>query len=69
MQKIIPCLWFDSETEEAANFYVSVFKNSKITSKIPYLVETPSDKPIGSTIYLRVTGKISPEDIKLVNYP
>ena len=30
MQKITPCLWFDSEGEEAANFYVSVFKNSKI---------------------------------------
>jgi predicted 3-demethylubiquinone-9 3-methyltransferase (glyoxalase superfamily) len=29
-QKITPCLWFDTEAEEAANFYVSVFKNSKI---------------------------------------
>ena len=31
-QKIAPCLWFDSEAEEAAKFYVSVFKNSKITT-------------------------------------
>jgi predicted 3-demethylubiquinone-9 3-methyltransferase (glyoxalase superfamily) len=31
-QKIIPCLWFDSQAEEAANFYVSIFKNSKIES-------------------------------------
>ncbi len=30
MQKISPCLWFDDEAEEAANFYVSVFKGSKI---------------------------------------
>lgn len=30
MQKITPCLWFDTQAEEAANFYVSVFKNSKI---------------------------------------
>ncbi|MGO4690671.1 VOC family protein [Glaciibacter sp. 2TAF33] len=30
MQKITPCLWFDSQAEEAAKFYVSVFKNSKI---------------------------------------
>lgn len=29
-QKIAPCLWFDTEAVEAANFYVSVFKNSKI---------------------------------------
>ena len=31
-QKITPCLWFDTEAEEAANFYVSIFKNSKIRS-------------------------------------
>jgi predicted 3-demethylubiquinone-9 3-methyltransferase (glyoxalase superfamily) len=30
MQKINPCLWFDHQAEEAANFYTSLFKNSKI---------------------------------------
>ena len=30
MQKITPCLWFDDQAEEAANFYVSIFKDSKI---------------------------------------
>jgi predicted 3-demethylubiquinone-9 3-methyltransferase (glyoxalase superfamily) len=30
MQKIVPNLWFDNQAEEAANFYASVFKNSKI---------------------------------------
>jgi predicted 3-demethylubiquinone-9 3-methyltransferase (glyoxalase superfamily) len=30
MQKITPCLWFDSNAEEAVNFYTSIFKNSKI---------------------------------------
>ncbi len=30
MQKIIPCLWFDDKAEEAARFYISIFKNSKI---------------------------------------
>jgi predicted 3-demethylubiquinone-9 3-methyltransferase (glyoxalase superfamily) len=29
-QKISPCLWFDSEAEQAANFYVSVFGNSRV---------------------------------------
>ena len=29
-QKITPCLWFDSKAEEAARFYVSVFKNARI---------------------------------------
>ncbi len=31
IQKIVPCLWFDDRAEEAATFYVSVFRNSKIT--------------------------------------
>ena len=30
MQKITPFLWFDDEAEEAAKFYTSIFKNSKI---------------------------------------
>jgi len=30
MAKTTPCLWFDTQGEEAANFYVSVFENSKI---------------------------------------
>lgn len=30
MQKITPFLWFDSNAEEAANFYISIFKNSKM---------------------------------------
>jgi predicted 3-demethylubiquinone-9 3-methyltransferase (glyoxalase superfamily) len=30
MKKINPFLWFDSEAEEAAKFYVGIFKNSKI---------------------------------------
>lgn len=30
--RIIPCLWFNTEAEDAANFYVSVFNNAKITN-------------------------------------
>jgi predicted 3-demethylubiquinone-9 3-methyltransferase (glyoxalase superfamily) len=30
MQRITPCLWFDDKAEEAAKFYASIFKNSKI---------------------------------------
>lgn len=36
MQKITPCLWFDTAGEEAANFYVSVFKNSRILNVSRY---------------------------------
>ena len=31
LQKITPCLWFDSEAEEAARFYTEIFPNSRIT--------------------------------------
>ena len=36
LQKITPCLWFDKEAEEAAKFYTSIFKNSKIGSVSRY---------------------------------
>jgi len=32
MQKIMPFLWYDGKAEEAANFYVAIFKNSRIVS-------------------------------------
>ncbi len=32
MQKITPFLWFDGKAEEATNFYVSIFKNSRVVS-------------------------------------
>jgi predicted 3-demethylubiquinone-9 3-methyltransferase (glyoxalase superfamily) len=35
-QKIVPCLWFDSQVEEAANFYVSAFNNSKVGNTTRY---------------------------------
>jgi predicted 3-demethylubiquinone-9 3-methyltransferase (glyoxalase superfamily) len=31
VQPIVPCLWFDSEAEDAANYYCGIFKNSRIT--------------------------------------
>jgi len=36
MQKIVPNLWFDTEAEEAANFYVSVFEDSRILKVTHY---------------------------------
>lgn len=36
MEKITPCLWFDDNAEEAAKFYTSVFKNSKIGKILRY---------------------------------
>ena len=42
MQKITPFLWFDNQAEEAAKFYVSVFKNSKVKTMTHYTGEEPS---------------------------
>ena len=36
MQAIAPCLWFDTQAEEAAKFYCSIFPNSKITTIAKY---------------------------------
>jgi predicted 3-demethylubiquinone-9 3-methyltransferase (glyoxalase superfamily) len=36
MKKINPFLWFDSEAEQAAKFYVGIFKNSKIAKIARY---------------------------------
>lgn len=44
MQKITTFLWFDKNAEDAAKFYVSLFKNSKINSISHYLADNPSGK-------------------------
>jgi predicted 3-demethylubiquinone-9 3-methyltransferase (glyoxalase superfamily) len=51
MQKIGPCLWFDGQAEEAASFYVSVFKNSRIIGTTHYLEGMP--RPAGSVLTVR----------------
>ena len=44
MQKITPFLWFDNQAEEATNFYVSIFKNSKVVSISRYGDAGPGPK-------------------------
>jgi predicted 3-demethylubiquinone-9 3-methyltransferase (glyoxalase superfamily) len=36
MQKISPCLWFDNNAEDAVEFYVSIFKNAKVSNVTRY---------------------------------
>ena len=43
-QKIVPMLWYDCQAEEAANFYVSIFKNSRVTSISRYGDTGPGPK-------------------------
>ena len=44
MQKITPFLWFDDNAEEAMNFYVSIFKNSKVGTVSRYGAAGPGPK-------------------------
>ena len=48
MQKISPFLWFDTQAEEAANYYVSIFKNSKILDVSRYGDGAPF--PVGTVL-------------------
>lgn len=61
MQKITPFLWFNNEAEEAANFYTSIFKNSKITKVTRYTESgaQASHQPKGSvmTIAFELDGQ------------
>jgi len=57
MQKITPFLWFDDQAEEAANFYVSVFKNSKVTSIARYGDAGPGPKGMAMTVAFTLDGQ------------
>ena len=52
MQKITPFLWFDDQAEEAARFYTSIFKNSKVGRILRYDAEAAkaSGRPVGSVL-------------------
>lgn len=57
MQKITPFLWFDDRAEEAANFYVSVFKNSKILGVTRYGEAGPGAKGTVMTAGFMLDGQ------------
>jgi len=63
MQKISPFLWFDSNAEEAANFYVSIFKDSKILKIARYGEAGPG--PAGSVMV--VNFQIEGQDFIALN--
>lgn len=56
-QNITPCLWFDDNAEEAAKFYVSVFKNSKIVTTARYGDAGPGPKGSVMTVVLELDGQ------------
>jgi predicted 3-demethylubiquinone-9 3-methyltransferase (glyoxalase superfamily) len=56
MPKLIPNLWFDTEAEEAANFYVSVFKNSRILYVAHYTEAGPREAGTVMTVEFELDG-------------
>ncbi len=56
MQKIAPFLWFDHQAEEAANFYVSIFKNSRLGGVMRYGAEGPGPKGSVMSVTFEIEG-------------
>src|SRR4029077_10237393 len=63
MQKISPFLWFDHQAEEAASFYVSIFKDSKILKVSRYPEGSPG--PAGSVMV--VNFQVEGQDFMALN--
>jgi predicted 3-demethylubiquinone-9 3-methyltransferase (glyoxalase superfamily) len=57
MQKITPFLWYDGQAEEAVNFYVSIFKNSKVISFARYGDAGPGPKGSVMTAAFQLEGQ------------
>ena len=57
MQKITPFLWFDDQAEEAASFYVSLFKNSKVLSVSRYGEGAPKPPGTAMTVSFELDGQ------------
>jgi predicted 3-demethylubiquinone-9 3-methyltransferase (glyoxalase superfamily) len=56
-QKIIPNLWFDTEAEEAADFYTSLFKNSRVVGKTHYPEDAPREAGMVMTVDWELDGQ------------
>jgi predicted 3-demethylubiquinone-9 3-methyltransferase (glyoxalase superfamily) len=57
MQKITPFLWFDGNAEEAANHYISIFKNSRIVSIMRYGDAGPGPKGSVMAVNFQLEGQ------------
>ena len=56
-QKITPNLWFDTEAEEAAAFYISVFKNSRVLNVTHYTEGAPREAGMVMTVEFELDGQ------------
>ena len=57
MQKTTPCLWFDTQGEDAAKFYTSVFPNSRVTDVARYGEAGPRPAGMALTVEFELDGQ------------
>ncbi len=57
MKTIIPCLWFNTEAEDAANFYTSVFEDAKVTGISRYGDAGPGEAGTVLTVGFELRGQ------------
>jgi predicted 3-demethylubiquinone-9 3-methyltransferase (glyoxalase superfamily) len=57
METITPCLWFDTESEEAATFYTALFPNSRITSVSRYGSAGPREEGLVMVVEFELDGR------------
>jgi predicted 3-demethylubiquinone-9 3-methyltransferase (glyoxalase superfamily) len=57
MQKIVPFLWFNDKAEEAAHFYVSIFKNSKVENVSRYGAAGPGPSGAAMVVEFELEGQ------------
>jgi predicted 3-demethylubiquinone-9 3-methyltransferase (glyoxalase superfamily) len=57
MEKIVPNLWFDTEAEEAAEFYVSLFEDSKVLEVVPYGEAGPGEPGTVMLVSFQLAGQ------------
>src|SRR4051794_11604982 len=56
-KRITPNLWFDTEAEEAADFYTTVFPNSRVVNKTHYTEDAPREAGMVMTVDFELDGQ------------
>ena len=67
MPRTVPCLWFNGQAEEAADFYCSVFPNSKVTRVQPYPEGSPFPAPFGPGTAMTVDFELDGQPYTALN--
>ncbi len=67
MPRIVPCLWFNGQAEQAAAFYCSIFPNSRITRVQPYLPNSPFPAPFAPGTAMTVEFELDGQPYTALN--